>query len=243
TSIINFKPETKNLGQLVPQSGSWGVSAPTDIRTNSVVLAQADNIPLLIARTYGKGKVLWSGMNIIPHIEGNKNENEKEMLLLKQSLRWLVNINENTSPNSQLKITTKRASPDELNFTFQEGTKSNTTLYFRESYYPKWQANLKDLTGKTKNTPVYRAGPRMIGIRVPQVNQGDTLQLKIKATNQEIMLNLLGITTVLYLLLFTIGITQPIELFILTKIRVTLYNIANNKANRTNFKIHNDPNS
>jgi hypothetical protein len=239
TEKIGLTTQDNNLGELVPIGGNWGISAQTDIRNDSTVLAQSDNTPLVIAREYQKGRVIWSGMNIVPHIEGYKNENIREMELLKYSLRWLLKSDD--KPAQDLKISVKRQSPDKISFKFDDQTNQTSTLYFREAYFPKWHASLSKSTDKS--IEVFRAGPRLIGLRVPPVKKGDQLNLEIRKLPKEIILELLALTTTIYLVIYLIGITKPLENKIKYLIRKLRRGISDTNSDIANFKMHDDPNN
>ncbi|MDQ3098622.1 MAG: 6-pyruvoyl-tetrahydropterin synthase-related protein [bacterium] len=238
TAFMNYSPPNKDIGLLtLPPSALWGVSTPTDIRSGSHVILQTNNNPLLVAKEYEKGRVVWSGMNSIMHIEGGKNENKEEIDLLAHTIDWA--LQGSTSNTQDLKVNVSRGNPDEVNFTFEESTDKETTLYFRESYYPLWAASLKSSAKGNKTLEVFTAGPRFMGIRIPPVQKGNVATLYIKTSLKYSSFNALALTTAIFLLLYVIGIIKPhkfIPTFISTRQK------AKELRKDLTMKVHEDPN-
>ncbi len=237
-SAIGMEGGQTDIGFLTNYESAWGISVPQDIRDGAEVILQSNNTPLLIAKSHGKGRVIWSGMNIIPHIEGGKNENEKEIEVLKHSLQWLINNTTNT--NTDYQVSVSRPSPDKVQFVFNEKTDTTTTLYWRESFHPKWHAYLKK-ENKTQEIETYRAGPRLTGMRLPPIEKHQTITFKVESTPKEIILNILGITTLTYLILYTFGITSALDRTVSYYLWRTKNKVQSVKTENATFKVHDNP--
>ncbi len=235
---IGMDTENKDAGYLTNLDSAWGISSPQDIRDGANVILQSNNIPLIISKIHGKGRVVWSGMNIVPHIEGGKNENAKEIEVLKYSLQWL--LENNTNNINDYHVSVKRPSPDIVQFTLNDSTESPTTLYWRESYYPKWHAYLNSATGK-KEVNLYQAGPRLTGMRLPKMTANQTITMQIENTPKEIALNVLSLLTISYLVLYALGITGSINRTVHYYIWKTKDKLEIAKSENASFKVHEDP--
>jgi hypothetical protein len=187
TQIIGYTPPSKSLGTLALANQEWGVSASTDIRVNAKVLLQIQDAPIMTAQTNDRGRIIWSGFNIVPHIEGGRNENQGEIALLQKTFQWLLHTDDEIQyPNHQLAI--KRFNPDKVTFTIRENIDNPTQLYWRESFHPKWHATLKN-NGRTTNIHVFPAGPRLMGMLLPKELKKDCmLTLEVKDSPQEVLL-------------------------------------------------------
>jgi hypothetical protein len=248
TNIIDYNPQTRSIGFLTLPNGRWAVSAPQDLRKNAKVILQSNGVPLLVAYKYGQGKVLWSGFNIVPHIEGGKNENVKELEVLQHSLKWLLSNDETidgeNTKSENLKITVQRPNPDKVQFTFNETTDKITTLYWREAYYNKWKAELST-PGQSQTLAITMAGPRMMGIRIPPIKQGSQLTLQIVQTPRELMMKTIGILTEILLLAYLFNLTKPVESLLRRKvygvIRRTKRSLRKASEMSSTYKMHEDP--
>jgi hypothetical protein len=231
------------LGPVAIVGSKWGISTAGDVRTGAKVLLHSNGNPVVIAKEIEKGRVIWSGINSMMRIEGGKNENTNEIEFLKKSISWLLKTEpqpQDPTPDSLI-VKTKRLTPDKLQFTLLENTSAFTTLYFRESYYPKWQATLKN--GHTQQTlRVEKAGPRFIGIRVPPVTEGATISLEFKKSLLDYGLEVVGVATVLIIVLYLCGVITGT----LNKIKELMYRsrhkLQTAKESAPVFKVHEDPN-
>ncbi len=238
TEKINFNSDQRQIGHLTLNGGHWGISTITDLRKDSTVLLQVLNKPVIIAREFGKGKVVWSGMNILPHIEGGKNENTKEIQLLSASLKWLLG----STASTDLQIIPSRKNPDKITFKLEESTNENTLLYFREGYVPKWNATLTTSDNKTKKLQIVPTGPRMVGIVVPPVAKGSIVNLQIKSSLMDYATLAVGILTVPLLILYILGVINPIAFSVKNFVKRFLGKIKRTNKEIANYKMHTDPN-
>jgi hypothetical protein len=207
-SKIDYQVNKKDLGKISILDQKWNVSSASDVRSDASVILYTDGNPVMIARNYQKGKIVWSGLNIIPHIEGGNNQNEGEIKVFAKALSWLLpscqNCNTDTYP---YKI--ERPNPDNIYFTLDQTTSEATTFYWRESFHPKWKASLIN-NNKNQNLQIYRAGPRMMGIVVPPVQSGAQITLKIQNSFFEDLVNFLTIFGILCVPLFILNVHAPL---------------------------------
>ncbi len=210
SDAINENSSEKNIGLLSIDNSPWGISSSSYVRNDSKVILQNDGMPLLSIRKVGKGRIVHSGFNAVAHLEANVKGNSKESEVLHNALLWLLNGTSQSPSYSDKKVEIYRPNPDLVAFNFRESTDKYTTLYWRESYYPMWHAVLKR-NGATQEIPVYRAGPRLMGMRIPPVNENDKLVLEIKTPIIYQIAKAVAITALIFLLLSVLGLTRPVE--------------------------------
>lgn len=117
----------------------------------------------------GKGKVVWSGMNLSAHAMGPINTDE--IMLFKNIMKYLFPVPQGTSRTD---FSFERT-PDKLTVTVPDSSWQGDSLYFRESYYPYWKAFIQKSDGSILSLPIYTAGPRFMLVRLPEVTTGDKI--------------------------------------------------------------------
>jgi hypothetical protein len=183
-----------NLGKFSPpiwKDQSWKVStsAINNLRSWAKPLISLNGYPLLAAGIYGKGKIVWSGANLLGHIY--TYENEEEMKLFSQIISWLKETPTNPDLTS---FTIQRKSPDKIKFTFNQSTQTTTSLYWRENYFPDWKTSV----------PIYRAGPNFMLMRLPPLEKGTTITLELKDSPIHLIAKMLTFITLLLFLVWLI---------------------------------------
>jgi hypothetical protein len=164
------------VGQINPREFSplrwkddpWGVSLPEKVRSWAKPLLLARDRPLVLAGEYGKGKVVWAGINLPAHIL-TLNKNPEEVKFVANIIDWLLPP---ALPEGETKIS--REWPDRVEVTFDQTLKERSLFTFKEAYHPYWQAEIK---GGPKLS-VYETGPALMGIFLPPVEKGDQLVLE-----------------------------------------------------------------
>lgn len=195
-----------DLGKFSPlawEGQGWGVSVPKgEIKDWAHVVLQIDDAPLVVAGTYGKGKVVWSGLNWPGHVNAF-NFNKEEIMFLHNVFKWLINSDPIEEREQSRKLTMIRDFPDRIGFNFLEKTDSSSILYWRESYFPDWKATLS--IGEKKIRPtIYRAGPGFMLMHLPPINSGDKLVLEFDPGIREILFRLITIITLLFVGIYVI---------------------------------------
>lgn len=224
TKEINFQPETNQLGETGIRGSQWASSVAQDVREDGKVIVQSNGSPVLMTKSYGKGKVVWSGYNIVAYIEGNHNENQQQIQLLKSLFTWLLpKKSPDTEIESKFQIT--RQNPDHLTFTLQDEKNVPSILYWREAYHPKWHAYLKNPDNKKTELKVYTAGPRFMGIKLPPIKKDSEIELKIEQTPSEITVIIVSIIATIFLFLHLFRVPEIIWTKISSKFKRKLKTI------------------
>lgn len=185
------------FGDLTWENTSWGVSAPSKLRSWAKTVLSYDGVPLVVAGDYGKGKVIWMGFNLVPHSEAK--DSLEEVYFFQNIIKYLTDSQEVKT----YKVYSERQNPDQITFFFGEDTPGETNLIFKESYHPYWHAYVYNNNSK-KEVPVLRVGPGFKSITLPKLNKGDSVVLELKMSLKEKLSDLLSIITAILLFIYLI---------------------------------------
>ncbi len=138
-----------DLGAFAPatyQGGPWGISyiPVSTVRSWAEPVLLSDGRPVLVAGTLGRGRVVWSGLNLPYHIVSNQSAEESR--LLAQEITW-------ASPNvaRDPAYSATFVNPQLSRVTI---TSPATGVLFKESWFANWHASING-----SSAPVYEAGP------------------------------------------------------------------------------------
>lgn len=151
----------------------WGaaVGSSDDLREGGEALITSSGGVVMAQREFGEGKIIWSGLNLFAHAQGP--EGEKEVDFIKEVFSWLLAGKEKKEYSQ---VTFTRDYPDEVKISFKEPT-NNVWVLWREAYSPNWNGRLIKSKKKVK---LYRAGPGFSTAYLPELSEGETLQLTYK---------------------------------------------------------------
>lgn len=131
------------------QGGPWGISyvPPSLVRSWAQPVLVSGGRPVLVAGTLGRGRVVWSGLNLPYHIVSNQAVEESR--LLAQEITW-------ASPQAAKDPTYAATfvNPQLSRITI---TSPATGVLFKESWHANWHASING-----RSTPLYKAGPDFI---------------------------------------------------------------------------------
>lgn len=136
---------------------AWGISEGIDTKDWAKVILSSKGKPVLVEGNYGKGKVLWSGLNLPFHIF--KNKNKKELQLWVNMIRQL-----SFNPEEMSEFETKRINPQKRVITLKEPAKG---VIFKENYFPNWHAKAKT-DSKTYKLKIHPTGPGFMYVSLPE---------------------------------------------------------------------------
>jgi hypothetical protein len=159
---------------LVWEGQPWGLSTDTTLKSWVRPILTVQGVPLIAGGNYGAGRVIWSGMNILNHIDGYDWDNE-ENKLLKNIVTWLLEDYQADNYVWASDYTGKRISPDRVEFTLNKAVPKSYGLYFKEAYHPYWQAAVNFKDGREERLKIYRAGPEFKYVFLPELQPGDKL--------------------------------------------------------------------
>lgn len=166
----------QEISPLIYNDTAWNISSSdkAQLRSWAKPVLSVQGKPLIAAGSFGKGKVVWTGLDLAGHI-GAYKDNPNEVKLYNNLLKYLLA----DKPNQEIKISLARNYPDKAEFTFDQDSSGKTAVYWREAYYPDFKAKL--LTdGKSEELKVYKAGPGMTMFILPSVKAGSRIIYEYK---------------------------------------------------------------
>jgi len=157
--------DLSTFGPGIFAGGPWGLSGTGQDKIKPwarPVLFINDN-PVVVEGRLGKGRVVWSGMNLPYHIISYKRPEEA---------RFLTRLLEGDTVGGKPDYTTQFLHP---NRRMVDITTAARGVLFKESYYPNWRAYL-ETDGRRRETTIYKAGPDFMYVPLPP---GLTYPLKV----------------------------------------------------------------
>ena len=172
------------------KGGPWGVAAGENLKNWAEVVIESKGKVLVAKGNYGQGKIVWSGMNLPGHAFIYKND--EEYGFFKELLSWLMPLG--GERRTDVKI--NRDYPDRVEFAFSHSKDKREYLYFKENFFPDWQASL----AKTESLPIYRAGPNFMLIPLNKVGEGERVILEYKPSLTMTIFRIISLLTLLALI-------------------------------------------
>lgn len=123
-------------------NGPWAIMTGENLKEGSQVLLTSSGKPVLIAQNLGKGKVVWSGLNLPFHTIYYHSQTESQFIA---SLLGIEN-SQNEVPNYTAKFINPQKREVEA-----EGARG---VLFKEFYFSNWHAYEGE-----KEVKIYKAGP------------------------------------------------------------------------------------
>lgn len=157
----------------VYQEGPWGGAVAENLKGWGEVLVSHQGKPLVAGGQLGKGRVVWSGMNLPYHILNNRNQEEAK--LLERILAWtkgksgleqfktIGQAKEDLTYESE-NFTAQFINPQEFKITLKKPVKG---ALFKGFYFFGWKAKAVLQDGKSQPISLYKAGPGMMYVQVP----------------------------------------------------------------------------
>jgi len=136
----------------------WGFSTTTSVRGWAKPVISTAGNPILVSGTYGSGKVVWSGMNLVYHIVSYRNVEESE--LLKNALLWLSG-----SPGPEPLYEVEFVNPQKRVVKIHSEARG---VLFKENYFKQWRARIVYQDGSKEKLRIYLAGPGLMYIPIPE---------------------------------------------------------------------------
>lgn len=143
------------FGPAIYDNGPWGVSSTEESAISywARPVLWTNEHPIVVTGEYGKGRVVWTGMNFPYH--ANSYRNAEESRFLAQMIEWVTGNKKATRPDYEAQF----VHPQKRAVTVKSPGKG---VLFKESYFPNWHAYVSG-----KETPIYRAGPDLMYAFIP----------------------------------------------------------------------------
>lgn len=177
----------------------WGISEGTSLREWARPILTLEGKTIMAGGEYGKGKVVWSGLNLFGYLSYNRYKDE------------LVNLGfsifsdlfpEEFENEDRLSINLSRNFPDKVEITLNDPIGENTALLWREPYSPDWVVKIKD--NKVQRLPTYRSGPGFLLTYLPKTEGPTNVILEYKLGFVGFISKLISIFTLtIFLVLIT----------------------------------------
>ena len=113
--------------------GGWGISASIKIADWAKPILLTNGHPIVVAGEYGKGRVIWSGMNLFYHAKSYRNKEELKFIV--NILKWLNGIGGTSNPSYNVEF----INPQKRIITIEDKYKG---ILFKEHYFTQWHATL-----------------------------------------------------------------------------------------------------
>lgn len=191
--------DISQFSPLIYDGQSWSVSTSekSNLRDGARVVLSGKGFPLIVTGEFGRGRVVWSGMNIFPHIKQGEKTNYEEIKFLTNLFSWLAE----RKFTSSFPITYQREYPDKLEFSVEAGMPSGGFLLWKEAYYPDFHARLiTSNQSSATSLKIYRGGPGFVLIKVPELEKGDKIIYEYRQPIFEKVFFCLSLSTFLFLL-------------------------------------------
>ncbi|OGY16964.1 MAG: hypothetical protein A2785_02405 [Candidatus Chisholmbacteria bacterium RIFCSPHIGHO2_01_FULL_49_18] len=143
------------FGPPIYGADEWKLTTPisaSDLREGSTVLLSHKGFPLFVARRFGEGQVVWSGMSLLYHFDQYKIQDEANLFI--QILQQFTTLEETEVLNAIVEW--KR--PEQVILSTDQQPRG---ILFKEQGYSGWKARLHSPNGR--RLPIYLAGPTYPG--------------------------------------------------------------------------------
>jgi len=141
----------------------WGVSRASNLTLQpwAETLVWLNGYPIIVTGEYGKGEVIWCGLNLPYHAKSYRNREEAKLLL--NLLNWLSPPKDKPSCEAEV----ERSIPEKIVITLDEKVEGDISVFVRETYFPKWKAYLES-ESKRRRLDLYYSGPGFMLIILPK---------------------------------------------------------------------------
>lgn len=141
------------FGRFVYGTGGWGASSSASLRPGATELVKVGNRVVAARWQLGKGRVVWSGMNLLAHDASSGSTDEDQFVT--SQLAWLFAPANGAA--AQVSITPGWDGTDRASLALQASSAQSMVL-FKESLFPGWSAQLVTPSG---TEPVRLVGSEM----------------------------------------------------------------------------------
>ncbi len=164
------------FGQLTYAGGGWGASSASAARQDATELVKVGDRVVVARWQLGKGRVLWSGMNLLAHDASNGTADENQFVA--SQLAWLF-----PSATSQVSIQPSWNGDSQASLNLQESA-GPTLVLFKESLFPGWSARLVTPSG-SRDVPLVGSEMDFMLAMLDSVPAGSTLVFSYGPTTLE----------------------------------------------------------
>lgn len=194
TEGVNFE----NFGPPIFGESEWKISTTREeVRDGAKVLLKHKGLPILANYPLGSGNIIWSGMNLLYHI--NQYHSRDESLLFANIIKQLVKIEKHELVNSQVKW----HKPEKVAIQSEAGARG---VLFKEQSYPGWRAQL--IADDGRRLPIFRTGPTYPGFMYVPLSANEAFKLEFSYGGELFAYLIYGTSAILILLLLDSVLTD-----------------------------------
>jgi hypothetical protein len=197
----------QQFGRFAYGSGGWGASSAASVRSGATELVRVGDRVVAARWDVGRGRVLWTGMNLMAHDAGSASVDEDQFLATQ--FAWLFAAN----AGPQVAIQPTWNGGDQVTLTLQPSTAPSLVL-LKESFFPGWSARLVTPSGSSSVDLVGSEMDFMLA-RLGSVPPGSSLVLTYGPTVFEQASWLVSLATLAGLIVWLVRpelIRRPVEL-------------------------------
>ncbi|TMF41361.1 MAG: hypothetical protein E6I30_00010 [Chloroflexi bacterium] len=176
----------------VYSGGPWGISYIPEgsIASWATPVLLSNGYPVLVAGTLGRGRVVWSGMNLPYHASSTRNS--QESLLLAQAIAWAAPAGGAAAPYQATFV-----NPQARSIRLEGRAKG---ALFKENWVPNWRATVDG-----RQVEIYRAGPDFMYVPLGGFSHPAVVELTFTRTALEWIGDAISLLTLAGLLLYLVG--------------------------------------
>jgi hypothetical protein len=191
--LADVTPE--KFASFVGRDGPWGAAYAdkNDLLGWAMPVISFGNQIVMAKGTLGKGKVIWSGMNLPAHAYDSKNQDE---------IRFFANLTSylvGDKTGQVMDLIAKRDFPDTVDIQLQ-GIERPTGLLWREPYSPDWKVTLK-IDGKEEKLEILPAGPGLMLVQLPPISKEAQVRLDYELWKVAALGSIISLFTLTFLIL------------------------------------------
>ncbi|OLE73018.1 MAG: hypothetical protein AUG05_02190 [Actinobacteria bacterium 13_1_20CM_2_66_18] len=176
----------------VYSGGPWGISYIPEgsIASWATPVLLSNGYPVLVAGTLGRGRVVWSGMNLPYHASSTRNS--QESLLLAQAIAWAAPDGGAAAPYRATFV-----NPQARSIRLEGPAKG---VLFKENWVPNWRATVDG-----RQVEIYRAGPDFMYVPLGGFSHPAVVELTFTRTALEWIGDAISLLTLAGLMLYLVG--------------------------------------
>lgn|GEM_PF-3496934 len=178
----------------------WGVSYSfnTTLRPWAEPLLWLYGHPIVVAGEFGRGRVVWCGLNLPYHAKSYRNREEAELLLC--LLNWLSPPRDKSSTEVEV----DRPIPEKMIIPISGDVKRGASVFVRETYFPKWHAYL-EVGGERRKLDLYYSGPGFMLVILPEeIDTPARLILRYETIRIEYIGYIITIASIILLIIYAV---------------------------------------
>jgi len=187
-----------NFAPLIWENADWSVAYADELRDWARPIISKGGKTIMAYGQIGKGKIVWSGMNVFAHALDKKNP--EEIKLLKNIFGYLL-PSQNSSIQDEFSINSPQ--PEKVIVKLDRSVKEGESVYFRQSYFPSWQARAVS-KGKIYPLKIQIAGPSFMFANLPALNRGDSIEFEFAFPREGYIGIVLSLITLVTLVIFLV---------------------------------------